>query len=938
MTKKLPKFIIIDGNALIHRGFHALPPTMQTKTGVVTNAVFGFTSVLLKALKEFEPEYVVLTLDKKAPTFRHKEYKEYKAKRVKAPDELYAQIPIVKDVAKAFNIPIFELDGFEADDLIGTIAKLTDETIENIIVTGDMDTLQLVDDKKNVKVYTMSRGIADSVIYDEAKVKERFSLGVDQVIDYKSLRGDPSDNIPGVRGIGDKGAVELLQNFETLDGVYENVESEKIKDRTRELLKEYRDDAFLSQMLATIKLDVPIKFDLEKARFKGFKKEDIVKLFTELEFKSLLSRIKDLGGAEDKNPTDKFERNRKQFKYILIDDDKKFEKFFKELKAQKEFTFDTETTGFNPLTADLLGISFSWKKGEAYYLRIQNSESSRACRQAGIQNNEANLFNYSDKKKKVNKKVNSYLAKLKPLFEDLEIKKIAHNMKYDFRVMKNHGVDVKGVYFDTMIASYLLNSASRQHNLDAVTFSELGFEKISKKDLLGIGKDKITFSEVDIEKLSLYSCEDADFTNRLYKKLKVALKEQAQSKLFEDVEMPLVEVLSSMEENGIELDVDFLKKMSKKLTKKIKDLETKIYKLAGEEFNINSTKQLKVILFEKLEIPTQGIKKTKTGFSTAADELEKLKDHHEIVVLIQNYRELKKLTSTYIDALPELVNEKTKRVHTSFNQTVAATGRLSSSDPNLQNIPVRTELGREIRKAFVAPKGKKLIAIDYSQIELRLAAFISGDPKMMKAFQEGADIHSATAAEINGVSLDEVTKDMRRNAKAVNFGVLYGQGPHGLSKTADISFWEAKEFIDKYFEVYSDVKKYIDSSIEKARKKGYVETLFERRRYLPDINSTIPMIKKATERMAMNAPLQGTAADMIKFAMIKVHELLKDEKDIKMLLQVHDELIFEATEEAIKKFIPRIKEIMEKVIKLKVPIVADVKVGKNWGELVTYEF
>lgn len=961
--KKKQKLIIIDGNALIHRSFHALPPTMATKKGEMVNAVYGFTTVLLKALREFKPEYVVLTLDKKGPTFRHKEYKEYKATRVKAPDDLYAQIPRVKEVATVLGIPIYEETGFEADDLIGTITKKTDGEIEKIIVTGDMDTMQLIN--SHTKVYTMSRGLSDSVIYDEAGVRERYGLNPDQMIDYKALRGDPADNIPGVRGIGEKTATELLKKFGTLGKIYDYInkiqdtrnekQNTKIKERILGLLKEHKKDAYLSKKLATIKCDVKISFDIKEARFGGFDREKVAELFSELEFKSLLPRIQELGINDNKKDvsatssidasttlgTSKFERNKKLFKYILVDDEKKFKIFLLELKKQKEFTFDTETTSFDPLTADLLGISFSWKEGEAYYVDVKSLKFKVKSK--------ADLFSYKDDGGCI-EKAHPWLEELRPIFANEKIKKCGHNIKFDIKVMASAGVEVKGVYFDTMIASYLLNPGTRQHNLDALTFTELGFEKISKDDLLGsafakasadnkgtekILKSSIGFADVETEKLFLYSCEDADFTNRLVKKLAKEIKNKKIDKLFADIEMPLVEVLVDMETAGIKIDKNFLGKMKVEVDKKILGLEKKIIKEAGMDFNINSTKQLKEVLFEKLEISTEGLAKTKTGISTAADELEKMKDLHPIIRHIQEYRELNKLSSTYINALPELINKKTGRVHTSFNQAVTATGRLSSSEPNLQNIPVKTELGREIRKAFVADKGHKLVSLDYSQIELRLAAHMSGDKNMLKAFLSGEDIHTATAAKINNIALSDVTPEMRREAKATNFGIIYGQGPHGLAQTADIPYWRAKEFIDKYFEVYKGVKDFIDGTIKKAGTDGYVETLFGRRRYLPEINSSMVMVRKGAERMAVNTPLQGTAADMIKVAMIKIEEMIKKEypQEAKMLLQVHDELVFEIKENRAGVVSQKIKEIMENVIKLKVPIIVDVKAGDNWGEM-----
>jgi DNA polymerase-1 len=509
-------------------------------------------------------------------------------------------------------------------------------------------------------------------------------------------------------------------------------------------------------------------------------------------------------------------------------------------------------------------------------------------------------------------------------------------MKFDMRVMINNGVNVFGIDFDTMLASYVLNSGSRQHNLDVVTFSELSFEKIATADLLGKGKDKITFAELDTQKLGIYSCEDADFTNRLYEKLSKAIKKNNFSDLYNNIELPLVEVLAQMEQNGIELDSKFLITLSKESHKNLEKIQKKIWDLAEVEFNINSTKQLKEILFEKLELSSEGIKKTKTGFSTSADELEKLKDSHKIIPQIQEYRELNKLITTYIDTLPELVNKKTGRIHTSYNQAVAATGRLSSTEPNLQNIPVKTELGRKVRRAFVAGKGKILVALDYSQIELRIAAHMSGDSKMIKAFNEGVDIHTSTAAEINGVELGDVSPEMRREAKAVNFGILYGQGAHGLSQNADISYAQAKEFIDQYFEVYKKIRKYLDNTIEQAKKDGFVETMFGRKRALPEINSSMAMVRKGAERMAINTPIQGTAADMIKKAMIEVHKfIVKGYKteEVKMLLQVHDELLFEIDDKLEDKFTAEIKEIMEGVMKLKVPLVVDSKAGKNWEEM-----
>lgn len=935
MGKNKKKLIIIDGNALIHRSFHALPPTIKTGSGELVNAVFGFATGLIKAINDLKPDYLVVAFDRKGPTIRHEKYKEYKATRTKAPDELYKQIPKVKEIVKAFNIPIYEIERYEADDLIGTICAKVGDDLEKVVVTGDMDILQLIDD--STKVYRMSRGVSDYKLFGGSEVFDKYGIKPEQVVDYKALRGDASDNIPGVAGIGDKTTVSLLQEFKTLEGVYKNIDSEKIKPRVKSLLLEHRDEAFLSYELAKIIRDIPIDFDLEKSLFSDYKKEEVIKLFSDFEFKSLLPRLRKLSGAEnedgDNEAFDKFERNNRKYKYHLIGKEKDFKNFLTQIKKQKAFAYDVETGGIDPLLDNLLGISFSWEEGEAYYLNLNNKnqdERVEAC---------DNLFNYQKSNEGDREKpAHPWLEKLKPVFCDEKIKKYAHNMKFDMRFVEAAiGEEVRGVDFDTMIAAYLLNPGTRQNNLDAVSFQELGIEKISKEDLLGSGRDKKTFSELSAERLANYSCEDADCTFRLVAKLRKHLKEKDLQKLNKEIEVPLITTLARMENNGIMIDKEFLARMSKKLNGKIKKQEKKIFELAGCEFNIKSTKQLKEVLFEKLEINIAGIKKTKTGYSTAFSELEKIKNAHPIIEHIQEYRELTKLTSTYIDALPELVNPKTKRVHTSFNQTITATGRLSSTNPNLQNIPVRRSIGREIRKAFVVPKGYKLLALDYSQIELRIAAHLSKDKEMIKAFSEGRDIHAATAAKVNHIGIKEVDKKMRSEAKAVNFGILYGQGPHGLSMATGMSFAEAKDFILKYFENFQEVKKYLDSRIELAKKQGFVETLFGRKRYLPDINSKLPMLKKASERMAVNTPIQGTAADIIKIAMNKISALLKklqkDKKNIKMLIQVHDELLFEVREDLSEKFAKIFKKEMEEVAKLKVPLIADVKIGDNWGEL-----
>lgn len=916
MPAKKETFVILDGNALIHRAFHALPPLM-TKKGEMVNAVYGFASIVLKVLKELHPTYIAATFDLAAPTFRHKEYAEYKATRIKAPQDLYDQIPRVKEVVQAFNIPIYEQEGFEADDLIGTVTKkLHGRAIRTVIVTGDMDTLQLVDD--DTRVYTMKKGVGETAEFGPEEVRERYGLMPDQMIDYKALRGDPSDNIPGVPGIGEKTATELLQTFKTLDELYEAVETnpkklETVKPRVLELLKAHKREAELSKKLGTIVRNVPIHFVLNDARAKSYHRQRVVDLFQELEFKSLLSKLPTMSlfmhaeaPPEQQELVKPKKDPRKDARYTIVDDDESFTTLLLKLKTATTLAVDTETTAINTLDAKLLGVSLSWKEGEAYYVNINHADGEER------------------------------LKKLSGILENPKVKKYGHNMKYDYKVFLRAGTSLAPLTFDSMIASYLINPGSRQHSLDAIAFSEFGYEMQPITDLIGKpGKaGQLAMDQVPLEKLGWYSCEDADFTFRLVQKLGSELASKGGEELLRKIEMPLIPVLADMELTGITINVPFLARMSKRVKTDLAKLEKSIYAAAGSQFNINSPAQLKEVLFEKLKISTQGIGKTKTGFSTAAAELEKIKDAHPIIPMMMEHRELAKLLSTYLDALPALVHPVTGRVHTEYNQVVAATGRLSSSNPNLQNIPVRTELGREIRKAFVTKKGFMLVSADYSQIELRLAAALSGDKKMLDAFRKGEDIHARTAADIHGIPLEHVTKDIRFTAKEVNFGVLYGMGVYGLASRTGITREHAKEFIDKYFSVYQGVAAYIEETKALAKSRGYVETLFGRRRYLPEINSGMAQVRAQAERMAVNMPLQGTAADLMKLAMIAVHEELpKVSPNSKILLQVHDELVLEVPKSDVRRVATFAKETMETVEKFAVPIVVDVSVGLNWGEM-----
>lgn len=928
MSTNKPKFVIIDGNALIHRSFHAIPTSLSTNKGVIVNAVYGFTSFILKAFLELKPEFVVLTLDRPAPTFRHKEYAEYKATRTKAPDELYAQIPLVKSVAKALDIPIFEQDGLEADDLIGALASRSEKETDwqNIIITGDLDTLQLVNERTSV--YTMAKGLSESKLYGPSEVIERYGISAQQIIDYKGLRGDPSDNIPGVKGIGEKGASELLQNFKNLEGIYQALENnnEKIKERSKKLLKQNKENAFLSRRLATIDKKAQLKYKWEDFRLSSFDENKAVKLFQELEFKSLINKLKQIKtlSPHDKNNElqylDKFSRNQAEKEYKLIDSDDKFERFILELKKQTSFALNTKTESLDPINTKLIGISFSWKKNQAYYLHLNRSQNKEA----------PDLFNY----KKMSSDRHNWLDDLQDILEDENVEKYGHNLKFDWRVLKNQNINLKNIAFDTLIASYLLHPENRQHNLENIAFRELNWGKIKQAELLGAGKDQISISQVSIDKITQFAGEETDCIWQLKSILEKKLKLKKLEKLFQDLEMPLIQILGKMEEAGIKLEPEPLTSLSNRLAKKLTDITRQAHLLADESFNLNSPKQLQNILFEKLKLDSKGLKKTKTGISTADDELEKIIGQHKLVALIQEHRELSKLQNTYALALPNLIHKKDGRIHTHFNQSITATGRLSSTEPNLQNIPTRSTEGKEIRKAFISKKGYKLLSFDYSQIELRLAAHLSGDKKMINAFLNKEDIHNATAAAINNVKLEDVDQEMRRAAKAINFGIIYGQGPHGLSKEANISYGDAKKFINRYFEVYPGIRKMMDQNIIKTRNKGYAETLLKRRRPLPEINSELPQVKKAAERMAINMPIQGSAADMIKKAMINIDKALTGkEQEIKLLLQIHDELIFEVKLDKLEEYEKLIKKLMTEVITLSVPIVVESCSGDNWGQL-----
>lgn len=907
-SKSHNRYMLIDGNALVHRGYHAIP-ALSTKTGEPTNAVYGFTMILLRAIKDLKPTHIACSFDLAGPTFRHEEYAEYKGTRVKAADELYAQFPRVKEVVRALNIPIFEIKGYEADDVLGTLADHIcthhERDCDVMLVTGDLDSLQLVSDC--VKVYTLRKGLTDTAVYDEQAVKDRYGLTPGQMIDYKALRGDPSDNIKGVPGIGEKTATELIKEFGSVKKLYEAIESgkadKKIKPRVLNILKEGHKDAELSYKLSTIVRNVPIHIEIPKYEFGSKHLAKIMDLFQELGFRSLLDKLpKNYTVPSAMVAEEKREKSHigKQ-DYNLVSTQKELDALVAKLTKQKELVIDTETDELNPINANVIGVSVSYEKGVAYYIPRMVYENHH-----------------------------EFLK----LMTDAKFGKVGHNIKYDLLTLENGGINLRNLSFDTMIASYLLNAGSRQHGLDALAFSELGYRMQPIEELIGKGKKEISMKDVPVEKVSWYSCEDVDITLRLKEIFQKELKKEQLEKIFTDIEMPLVPVLASMERNGIKLDSDFLAKLSKQAEKELEKLEKAIYKHAGEEFNIGSPKQLQEVLYTKLKLAAG--KKTKTGLSTAAGELEKLVGEHPIVEKLMSYRELSKLQSTYLQALPELVNANTGRVHTSYNQTVTATGRLSSTDPNLQNIPIRGQgMGSEIRRAFVAEKGYKLLSIDYSQMELRIIAHLSQDKNMMRVFKEGEDIHTNTAAAVFGVARNKVTEDMRRDAKTINFGILYGLSSFGLaSRIVSVTQASAKEFIEKYFAEYPDVRAYIEYIKAQVNENALIRNELGRIRRFPEIRSGQFFIRAAAERAAVNFPIQSLQADVLKVAMIDIFkEISKHPDEIKMLLQVHDELVFEVKEDRLSHWVKKIKPLMEQAVKLSVPVTAEAKVGNSWGDM-----
>jgi DNA polymerase-1 len=918
------KLFLIDAYALIYRSYYAFikNPRINSK-GMNTSAIYGFVNSLEDVLKRENPTHIAVGFDPSGPTFRHEAYEQYKAQREETPEDIRRSVPIIKEIIEAYNIPILEVPRFEADDVIGTIAKEAEkEGFDVFMMTPDKDYGQLVSD--HIFIYRPKFGGGYETM-GVTEVLEKFSIkAVNQVIDILGLMGDASDNIPGCPGVGEKTAVKLLDEYGSIDNLLENTKN--IKGVLKTKIETNAEQIRFSKFLATIITDVPITFNKEKCKLHDPNEEKLTEIFAELEFRSFLNKKAPETNIAPKNipqqgnlfaefelqneivtnNTSLADLSTTPHSYSIASNENEYIALATLLSKQKSFAFDTETDGINPLTANLVGLSFAIKPNEAWYVPIPSDR----------------------------KEADKIIAHFSPTLQDKNILKIGQNIKFDILVLRKYGIKVAGALFDTMIAHYLLNP-ELHHGMDYLAETYLKYKTIHIEELIGSkGKNQLTMRSVPIKQIAEYAAEDADVTLKLKNIFELELKKQNIESLFYDMEMPLVYVLADMEEAGVMLDTEALKQSSVTLTEELIKLEKEIFELAGTEFNINSTKQVGEILFNQLKIDEKA-KKTKTGiYSTSEDILEKLRSKHPIIGKILDYRMIKKLLSTYIDALPLLINSKTLKIHTSYNQTVTSTGRLSSANPNLQNIPIREELGREIRKAFIPDNDECIFfSADYSQIELRIMAHLSGDEHMIQAFCSGEDIHAATAAKIYNTPINEVTKDMRRKAKTANFGIIYGISVFGLADRLSIPRYEAKELIDGYFQNYPKVKEYMDESIKIAKEKGYVETIFKRKRFLPDINSGNATVRGYAERNAINAPIQGSAADIIKMAMINIHRRFTDNNlKSKMIIQVHDELNFNVykDEEAVVKQI--VIDEMENIIKLQVPLIADYGEGKNWLE------
>lgn len=944
-TSERSCFLLFDGHALVHRAFHAVPPLTIAKTGEPVGAVFGVTSMLLKSIADYNPTHIVFSFDLPKPTFRHTEYADYKIHRASTPDDMRPQFARVKEVIRAFGIPIFEMEGFEADDILGTLSREAGALGLNcLIITGDSDTFQLVD--QHVNVLTTRKGMTDTVLYDVEAIRTRYGLEPGQIPDLKALQGDTSDNIKGVPGVGEKTATKLLQQFQSVEGLIDHL-AEITPPRIREALTTNVEQMKFSKWLATIRRDAPIEFDAATCRFGGYDRDQVVELFRLLDFRTLLGRLPGasrpatagrgemqlamFGAATGEKTEEAASNDVFGVPMSIVTDEAELDRVAGILQAADSIVFDTETTDKDATRAGLVGIGvMGLPHREVFYIPV--GHRAGMTMQLVDSGKTAAAVLVQPENSVTQLPLQLVLDKLRPAFQDPGKPKVAHNGKYDIIVLAEHGLETKGFKFDTMVAAYLLNE--RTIGLKDLAFSRLGLEMTPIADLIGRGSKQLSMAEVAIEKVAPYCSADVVCTEKLRELLDPELDEHTLRPLFDDIEMPLVPVLAGMERCGITIDIDLLRGLSHEIGEKMLEIERDIYNCVGHKFNINSTSQLGVILFEELKLPSA--KRTKTGYSTDASVLEELRGQHEIVDLVLEYRQLSKLKSTYVDSLPTLINPKTGRVHTNYNQTVARSGRLSSQDPNLQNIPVRTPLGRRIRQAFVPGKpGQVLLSADYSQIELRILAHISRDPRLLEAFMADEDVHSATASLMFKVPLDEVTSDQRRVAKTTNFGIVYGISEFGLAERTDLSRKEAGEFIRNYYETFPGIREYIEKTKSEAR-AGKVQTLLGRIQLFAerDINSSNPNHRAALERTAINMPIQGSNADIIKMAMIRLHdELDKRGMECAMLLQVHDELVFEVAEKDLTELCKLVKDIMENTYHLVVPVRVDLKVGKNWNEM-----
>jgi DNA polymerase I len=936
------RLVLLDSHALIHRAYHALPPNLTSPTGEPTNATYGFTSTLLKVLSDLKPDCIAATFDV-GHSFRREQFAEYKGTRAKLPDDLAVQLARSRDVVAAFGIPAFGVEKYEADDLLGTLAKQAQASgVETVIVTGDTDTFQLVND--NTKIYYYVGRTGEMLLYNQDKVKERYGLEPRQMVDYKALKGDSSDNIPGVPGVGDKTATKLLQTYRSVENLYEHVDS--VEPKLRDKLTAAKEKVLRAKQLVTIVTDAPVELDLDACRVTQYDRERVLKFFRQMGFRSLIDRLPNVSPrmiqgdlmVETEIPFEKPAAEDIKKDYHLIDNEEALDALVSKLKTLREFVVDVETTDNEPTRAELVGIAIGMGQGEAFYIPLLGGGvRPQPAKGQGKLEFDGNPDNASRGPSMDAQRV---LEKLRPVLENETISKLGHNAKYDATVLAQAGVQMRGIAFDTMIAANLVESTPQSNGLKNLVFEKFGVEMTEIEALIGKGKKQVSMADVNIAQISDYACADADYTFRLVDSYRPELAQNGAEKLFYEVEMPLVAVLIEIERTGVLLDLGALSKMSKDLAARMGEIEKEVQATLGN-INLASPQQLGDALVNKIDLPPSKLPKTRTGqVSTAAEVLESLRDEHPIIALILEHRELSKLKGTYVDALPALVNPKTGRVHTDYNQAGAITGRVSSSNPNLQNIPIRTELGRLVRRAFIAPPGSRLVGGDYSQVELRVLAHITHDPGLLEAFARGEDIHASTAARLFNVPLDKVDARMRRLGKSINFGIAYGITDYGISSRTELSRQESRELMENYFTQYAQVKEYIDQTKREAHERGYVQTLLGRRRYFPELKTTSRVhfaARNAAEREAINMPIQGSAADIIKLAMIRLHrELHAKNLRARMILQVHDELVLECPDGEVPVVAPLVREIMENAYPLESRLKVDINVGANWDEMKAF--